>query len=174
MIYLISDTHFNHKNIIKYENRPFNNIEHMNKVLIENWNNAISDKDKVYHLGDFGWGNKETITNLVSRLNGYKILIKGNHDGHSAKWYHDAGFDDVIDGGIMLDEFYLLTHKPVYSDDVYWKHHLPFINIHGHIHSEEVGTDRYVNVSVEHTEYKPILFNVVKETHRNCAYLFNR
>lgn len=156
MIYLIADTHFNHKNIIKYEDRPFNTIEEMNETLISNWNNTISKHDKVYHLGDFGWGNKEEITRLVSQLNGYITLIKGNHDGHSNKWYNDAGFNDVIDGGMVLEEFILLSHKPLYVNN-----HMPYINIHGHLHSNSMSGKKYINVGVERINYRPILLDTL-------------
>ncbi len=106
MIYLISDTHFNHKNIIGYENRPFDSVEEMNQQLIANWNKMISNKDTIYHLGDFASGNYDEVKTIADQLNGYKILIKGNHDrNHSKSWWHRIGFDDVIDGGIILDNF---------------------------------------------------------------------
>ena len=60
MRYFISDTHFNHKNVIKYDKRPFDSLEEMEWEIIKRWNNTVSNKDIVYHLGDFGfkWGNK--------------------------------------------------------------------------------------------------------------------
>ena len=156
MIYLISDTHFNHKNIIEYEDRPFNNVKEMNKTLIDNWNEVVSKHDKVYHLGDFGWGNKKEITRLVSRLSGYITLIKGNHDGHSNKWYNEAGFNDVIEGGMILDEFILLSHKPLYINN-----HMPYINIHGHLHGNNMVGKKYINVGVERINYRPILLDTL-------------
>lgn len=158
MIYLISDTHFNHKNIIDYEDRPFKDVEEMNKVLIENWNNTISKHDKVYHLGDFGWGNKEEIKRLVSQLSGYITLIKGNHDGHSNNWYNDAGFNDVIEGGMVLEEFILLSHKPLYVNK-----HMPYINIHGHLHGNSMSGSQYINVGVERINYRPIMLDDLLE-----------
>ena len=62
MIYLSGDLHFNHSNIIKYCNRPFKNVEEMNRVIIDNWNALIKFDDTVYHLGDFAFGNRKTIT----------------------------------------------------------------------------------------------------------------
>lgn len=149
MIYLISDTHFNHKNILRYCNRPFKSIEDMNSVLIENWNNVVSKKDTIYHLGDFAWGNKETVSKLLSKLNGNKILIKGNHDRKSCKWYLECGIEVCLDGGILLNDKYLLTHKPIGSS---------FVNIHGHIHNDIIGDNKHINVSVEQINYTPVLF----------------
>ena len=162
MIYLTSDQHFGHIKIMEYENRPFKTVSEMNDFMITQWNKTVSNKDTVYVLGDFAWGNKEAVSLFVSMLNGYKILIKGNHDKNSKTWYHDAGFNDVIDGGIILDDFYLLTHKPLYMNE-----NMPFVNIHGHTHSMCFDSKLYVNVGVDVLNYKPILFNEIKERYKD-------
>jgi len=158
MIYIISDTHFNHKNIIDYSHRPFNSVEDMNAQMINNWNKVVSNKDTIYHLGDFSWGNKEFVSSIVSKLNGEKILIKGNHDKHSAKWYRECGFDTVVNGGIILDEFYLLSHRPMFMTD-----DMPYVNLHGHIHQNNMEGNKYFNVSVEQTNYEPIALDKIKK-----------
>lgn len=79
-IWFSSDTHFGHENIIKYCDRPFKNVDHMNEVIIDNWNSVVSSGDTVYHLGDVALGQIDKSLACVSRLNGYKILILGNHD----------------------------------------------------------------------------------------------
>jgi len=76
MIYFTSDTHFDHENIIKYCNRPFKDVNHMNESMIENWNNTVNDTDTVMHLGDFSFKSDK----FINRLNGNITLIKGNHD----------------------------------------------------------------------------------------------
>ncbi len=92
MIYFVSDTHFNHKNIIDYCNRPFNSVDEMNNVLIQNWNATVSNNDIIYHLGDFALGRKDTIMEITSNLNGKKYLIRGNHDNWSVSFYESIGF----------------------------------------------------------------------------------
>ena len=72
-IYFISDTHFNHKNIIKYCNRPFKDVEEMNKVLIENWNNTVTDFNTIFHLGDVALTNESEMKEIISKLKGKKI-----------------------------------------------------------------------------------------------------
>lgn len=159
MLYIISDTHFNHKKVIEYEDRPFKNVEEMNKIIIENWNKTISTMDTIYHLGDFAWGNKGKIKKIVQQLNGYKILIKGNHDrNHSKTWWYDVGFNDVIDGSLILENKYILSHEPIEGLEK-----TNFINIHGHIHKYKMESPKYYNACVEHLKYTPILFDRIKE-----------
>ena len=94
-VYFIADTHFGHKNIIEYENRPFGNVEEMDKVLIKNWNNTVSKADTVFMLGDFSFYGKEKTMNICQSLNGKKILVMGNHDKHTPNWYRECGFEEV-------------------------------------------------------------------------------
>ena len=168
--YFISDTHFNHKNIIKYCNRPFKDVEEMNKVLIKNWNEAITDFDTVFHLGDVALTNESEIKELIPKLNGKKILIKGNHDKKSKEFFSKAGFWIVTESSLKLDdEKIILSHKPLKDTEI------PegYINVHGHIHNnplhkinpetnemeypEELYSEKlHFNVSVDVIEFKPI------------------
>lgn len=79
-VFFTSDTHFGHSNIIKYCQRPFNSAEHMDEVLISNWNEVVSPQDIVFHLGDFCFGSDKEWIKILQRLNGTKYLILGNHD----------------------------------------------------------------------------------------------
>ncbi len=80
MNYFISDLHFGHANVIKFDNRPFKDVEEMNEKLIRNWNETVTKKDVIYILGDFIWGTNKQWLEIVPRLKGRKILIRGNHD----------------------------------------------------------------------------------------------
>lgn len=92
-VFLTSDLHFGHKNIIEYEKRPFRNIEDMNAGIIKNWNKVVSNDDMVFCLGDVSFGGAEMTKECVSQLQGKKILIMGNHDrGRSISWWMDKGF----------------------------------------------------------------------------------
>lgn len=147
--WVISDTHFFHSKIIEYTNRPFESVEHMNKVLVRNWNELISQDDIVYHLGDFAMG-KENVAELVQQLNGKIILIVGNHDRKGKQWFRDQGFIDAVKE-VSIGKF-LLTHKPK-------REGLPdgVINIHGHMHGKTADLDKdiYMDYSVECTNYAP-------------------
>lgn len=76
MIYFIADTHFYHNNIIKYCDRPFEDVEEMNNYIVKKWNSVVKPNDIILHLGDVGFGLKEQLIPLIASLNGNKILIK--------------------------------------------------------------------------------------------------
>ena len=96
MIYFIADTHFNHENIIKYCDRPFSNAKEMNEYIIQKWNSVVKEDDIVYHLGDVGFGTTEMLKELISRLNGTKILLRGNHDfKRGVNGWKEVGFSEV-------------------------------------------------------------------------------
>jgi len=79
MIYLTSDLHIFHTNVIRYCNRPFNTVEEMNEALVANWNFVVDVDDSVYCLGDFSMAARPVET-FTKRLNGIKYLVPGNHD----------------------------------------------------------------------------------------------
>lgn len=77
--FFTSDTHFGHANIINLCKRPFRDVNHMNDMLVENWNSVVTDDDTVFHLGDFALGGSDVWNKVLSRLNGKMYLILGNH-----------------------------------------------------------------------------------------------
>lgn len=91
---MISDTHFGHANIIGYENRPFESLSQMDNILIKNWNSVVKKNDVIYHLGDFAFHyDEQKLKDLLSKLNGHKVLIIGNHDcNHNAKFWRMVGY----------------------------------------------------------------------------------
>jgi calcineurin-like phosphoesterase family protein len=147
--FLIADLHLGHKNILKYENRPFANLQEQDKVITFNWNKVVKKEYEVYVLGDISFYPKEKTKEILSQLNGRKILVMGNHDKcHSLKYWFDVGFEIVSRYPICLTEYNLwLSHEPMYMDNgtVYG-------NIYGHVHSK--GTENCV--SVEMINYTPI------------------
>ena len=163
--FIIADTHFNHSNIIKYCNRPFTNVEDMDNQLIKNWNQFVKKDDIVYHLGDFALGNIEKIAEYRSKLNGKIFLIMGNHDIYNIKKYYEAGFDKVYDKPIIYNDFFILSHKPMFLTE-----NMPYANIFGHVHNDPkyISTsDNSFCVSIEKINYKPILFNDITKIIRN-------
>ena len=155
--FFIADTHFGEDNIRRYENRPFENVCEMDKALIENWNSVVSSKDEVYVLGDFGADKCEK--EFLSKLNGTKYLIKGNHDVYSNEYYRNAGFAEVYDMPILYKGFWILSH-----DSIYVNSNMPYANIFGHVHNNPIVKDyssQHFCVSVERISYTPISFEKI-------------
>jgi len=161
--FLISDTHFGHDNVYKFKDndgvkgtiRPWaKNATEGDAIMLENWNSVVKPTDKVYHLGDVAF--RRSSLDILSKMNGKKILIKGNHDIFDLKDYAKYFVD--IRGTFDLYD-YVLTHVPIHPDELYrWKG-----NIHGHLHARVVDDTRYFNVSVEQINATPILFDEVVE-----------
>ena len=179
-IYLISDTHFAHKNIMKYENRPFKDLIDMREKLILNWNMLVKPEDTVIHLGDFGMCNKDAASEILSRLNGHKILIKGNHDSHGDQWFLDAGFEEVHKYLVLheKDKTILCTHQPYkIPEELKNKYDL---HLYGHVHGKGNEPGLYPTVArngacmcVERWDYKPVLLDEVIDLCASAPYSFN-
>lgn len=137
-IWVISDTHFGHENIIQYCRRPFANAEIMDENLVENWNSVVKENDIVYHLGDvyFGVNGRDALP----KLKGRKRLVLGNHD--EGKDTILLKYFQKIMVWRMFPEFgLLLTHVPVHESSLLrgptGNENSPdkLKNIHGHIHA---------------------------------------
>lgn len=152
-VFITSDSHFGHKNIIEYCNRPFADVDEMNAALIERWNSVVGKDDMVIHLGDVGLGSREKIGAIVRQLNGRKMLIMGNHDHFRENQYREMGFETVSRFPILWNKFFLLSHAPLELSETN-----PFFNIYGHIHTDEEYQDTSNSkcVCVERTNYTPI------------------
>lgn len=147
MIYFIADTHFYHNNIIKYCNRPFKDVLEMNETIINNWNNTVIDNDTIYHLGDVALCSNELLAPIINRLNGKKILIRGNHDTRSVVAFEKMGFTVLRNAPISIDKYKLiLSHIPL-PDTM-----IPngYINIHGHIHNKPLNESKHKGGKVEY------------------------
>lgn len=122
-IFVIADTHFSHKKMEEV-GRPKN----FNDIIIKNWNSLVRSNDIVIHLGDVIFSRASELSSINKRLNGIKILVKGNHDKNKFYWYMERGFNFCCDA-FRLDNIYF-THEPtveIPSGCLY--------NVHGHIHN---------------------------------------
>jgi len=157
-IFLISDTHFGHTNILNFTRadgtlvRPgFRNTHEMDEKIIENWNKVIRPQDKVYHLGDVYIGSQQNCKHILMRLNGHKRLVLGNHDKGKDTVLNT--YFDKIDMWRIFKEFNLiLSHIPLREDQLRKVEY----NVHGHIHQQRSPSEMYKCVCVEHTDYTPI------------------
>jgi calcineurin-like phosphoesterase family protein len=189
--FVISDTHFGHTN--SWEKfkladgsplRPFTSNEEMDETMIERWNAKVKPNDVVYHLGDVVINRKHL--HLVKRLNGKKRLVRGNHDIFKDKEYYEVGFESLYGVRVFTDKF-ILSHIPLHPDSITERFK---VNVHGHLHANEVMRERevcvdrgindyytqipaqyetvrevdprYLCVSVEHTNYEPLSFEEVE------------
>ncbi len=152
-VYLIADTHFNHENIIDYCNRPFKIVKEMNDYIISKWNSVVKENDLVVHLGDFGFGGKECLGEINKKLNGIKILVKGNHDYCiSDNTWQEIGFMAVRDKDLVLNNF-VFSHFPLEVPKECY-------NIFGHIHNKPLdkkfSKSNHICVSCEIVDYTPV------------------
>lgn len=178
-IFLISDTHWGHEAAVKHFKREdgsplrdFESAEACDEFMVEQWNKVVRSQDKVYHLGDVVMPkNHKKLDEIMPRLNGTKVLIKGNHDELKPGRYLEH-FKDIR-GSHLLDNL-VLTHIPVHSASLLrWRG-----NIHGHLHAysvlkanhiqngtimyhEQAVDPKYFCVSVEQINYTPIPFETV-------------
>lgn len=163
-IWLISDTHFFHENIIRYCNRPFDNAQHMNEQLLDNWNSVVKPGDKVYHLGDVFLGGKdgqEEFKKFWPRLNGKKRLVVGNHD--NIKFLSNGGFFEKVMLWRWFDEL-LFTHVPTHPTSLGEARvgYDRVVNVHGHTHDKGSPVGPYISVCAELINYTPIHVEEVK------------
>ena len=176
-VFLVSDTHFGHMGICKFMRndgvtklRPWDSAEEMDEEMVKRWNETVKPTDKVYHLGDVVINRKAM--GIMRRLNGDKVLIRGNHDifrdDDYRQHFRELRAYHVMNGMI-------LSHIPLHSDSM----GRFGVNIHGHLHANRVrkarGVDartgdilysdeidvRYHCVCVEQTDFTPILFEDV-------------
>lgn len=147
-----SDPHFHHQNVIEYCKRPFCCKHSMNEGLIMRHNNVVTKTtQRVFCLGDFAMGSNMAIARVLARLNGYKILIKGNHDRGRNKMA-ELGFDEVW-----------LNAECTYNGQTVFMQHVPDrvrhvdfdIHLCGHVHEKWCKTHNIINVGVDVWNLEP-------------------
>ena len=171
-VFLVSDTHFGHAGVCRFTHpddpdvklRPWDNADEMDEEMIQRWNDRVRPTDKVYHLGDVVINRKALKT--LHRLNGDKVLIRGNHDifpdVEYREYFRELRAYHVMNGMI-------LSHIPIHPESL----GRFGVNIHGHLHASRVKMapvgkygipvidPRYHCVCVEQTDFTPILFEDV-------------
>ncbi len=169
MVYLTADQHEGHKNIIKYCNRPYKDVDQMRDGLVKKHNSVVTSKDTVFHLGDFSWAKKaEDVDAYLEQLNGKHHLLIGNHDYKqtlkSSLWESVQHYKELK---IRHDEekyFLILCHYPIESwNKMYWSS----IHLHGHTHETltHLITNRLdVSVDAKWTKGYPVnMANILDE-----------
>lgn len=156
-IFIISDTHFGHENILKFKTedglpvRSFKDVHDMNETMVERWNKTVKDSDIVYHLGDvyFEKGHE-----VLPRLKGRKRLVLGNHDNAKSPYLHNT-FQKIMLWREFKEFNCVMTHVPVHESSLFKRKY----NLHGHIHNNNhrglIEDERYINCCVEVNDYIP-------------------
>ncbi len=146
--YFTSDLHLGHKNICNFRTE-FSSVEEHFNVVKENYHKVVRKNDKVYLLGDIAF-NKDMLEE-VKTWYGEKVLICGNHDLEKGITMKDLCnvYSEIYSFRRYKD--FWLTHCPMHQDELYNR-----ICVHGHTHSKQIDDPRYINICLEHTEYKPL------------------
>ncbi len=141
-VWFTSDLHFSHKNIMKFcpNTRPYRDIREMNEHLIEIWNSSVGFQDIVFIIGDFSFGTEEESIKFLSRLNGTKVLVVGNHDekmvrnsaNFRAQFAMVKDYVKINIEGIKI----VMFHFPVWEWDSMQR---GSIHLHGHVHGAKTG-----------------------------------
>lgn len=158
--FFTSDTHWGHKNIIKYSNRPFADVDEMNEAMIERWNSRVGPEDIVYHLGDIAFMPAKRFEGIAYRLNGIIHVCPGNHDP-----------DDLL----ALDRWASVTpYREIYADNkkvimchyamrVWNKSHRGALMLYGHSHGSLPGSNQSLDVGVDCWDYYPVTIREITD-----------
>jgi calcineurin-like phosphoesterase family protein len=161
-VHFISDLHFGHLNIIRYCNRPFRDLEHMEEQMIIKWNEAVEKGDIVFYGGDMAYGKRsKPLEEYLKQLNGKIYYVKGNHDKRKGSPITMYTYIEFSYGDLK----FRLVHNP---DE--WKHYKGWV-IHGHHHNNHPveypmvsKENRTINVSCELLNYRPMPLQDILDT----------
>jgi len=169
-MWFTSDHHFWHNNIIEYDNRPFDHLNHMHYELIRRWKIYVHPDDEVYYLGDFALRDNKATLDLLTELPGKIIFVKGNHDMKTNKLKRVC--HTVVDEAVIKlgSHRIRLSHYPYHSDHTEEDRYLdkrPHNDgkwlIHGHIHDLWTVKEKMINVGVTQWNYTPVHANSILE-----------
>ena len=169
-LFVTADTHFGHKNVIQYCNRPFSSIEEMDETIIRNWNSVVMPSDTVIHLGDFALGPKGSLAHYVEQLNGTILLMKGNHDRTASFWRQFDPKIKMLEYGYCLPAMthgysgIIFSHRPMELSQI------PdgYVNLHGHIHStptnRKYNYPPHIDCGVDYWNFTPQSIKTILDT----------
>lgn len=184
-VWITSDTHFGHANIIKFCERPFADVHEMNKVLTENWNKVVHPDDHVLHLGDFAFRQKNGIDEYASKLNGKIFILPGNHDKIQQLLLLSTNGSPVENRWQVMPHIMTyfvqrtrekveLCHYPILAWNA--RHH-GRVHLHGHVHTKKGESKKpgYIylpntyDVGVDNNDYTPILLeDAIAKARESC------
>ncbi len=151
MIWFTADTHFGHKNIIKYCDRPFKDVDEMDRTLIDNWNVRVSKDDTIYFLGDFSFGRGPE---YQAELNGNIVFVKGSHDS----WLRAPYLLPITVRMCGEDKTIVLCH---YAMRTWEKSHYGSWHLFGHSHGNLPPYGLSFDVGVDCWDYYPVSLDMI-------------
>lgn len=165
-IWFTSDPHFGHANIIKYADRPFKTVHEMDETLVENFNKLIKPGDKLYILGDISFTGRD-LKEYISRINGVKYFIRGNHDPKQFdkslfEWVADVKLIKIGERSIFLSHF---AHR-VWPQSHYGAWHL-----YGHDHGNLADYGRSTDVGVDPWSFRPVNYDELEAKFKNVEVI---
>lgn len=166
MIFVTADLHMSHKNIIKHCNRPFNNVEEMDDMIIKNWNNRVSKKDTVYIVGDFTFRSSKHVREHVNALNGKIVLIEGNHDQKNPQIKEVFGICPQILTVKYYKQRIVLCHYQMANWAGKHRNVLPSWHLFGHSHgltNPDIIQPFSMDIGVDVHEFKPLSFEDIEK-----------
>lgn len=155
MDYWVADEHYFHRNVIRYCDRPVEDLDEMHDLLITNHNSIVKPSDTTVHLGDFAFASKSKVESIIKKLNGNHIFIAGCHD----KWLKKsaaARFIKRFGNTIIHGE-----HYPLRS---WFASYHGSINVHGHCHGKMEPLKRQWDVGVDNNNFCPVSTEYLIET----------
>jgi len=153
--FFTADTHFGHAKIMEYCSRPFDSVKQMDEEMIRRWNSVVSEKDEVYHVGDFSFHNTADSKKIRSLLHGKIYLIEGNHDGRNAgfEWIKPYYELKVEGQEIVLFHYGMRT----------WHHDLRGTwHLYGHSHGQLPSYGKSMDVGVDCHGFTPLSYTQVE------------
>jgi len=162
-LWLTSDEHYGHKNILRYQGRPFTTVDEMNQTLIAQHNQVVGDDGHVIHIGDFSFGKKENFLETVLQLKGTHYFMDGSHDRSLREYFEDEELSERHQEKIILlpklFEFTFGGRKVVlchYALRTWWASHYDSVHFYGHSHGKIEPGIRCRDIGVDTTNFYPI------------------
>lgn len=164
-IFFTSDLHLFHARVIEFDNRPYKDVNEMHEAIIKNHNEIVSEDSVLYILGDVAMGKDVAgAVKILKRMNGKKVLIKGNHDVVMLK---EQSFRDCFE---MIVDYYRPTlhgfkiamfHYPIAEWDQAYRGSW---HLHGHIHLGKAAIEesKFLNVGIMNNNYRPFSFKQIE------------
>jgi len=159
VVYFTADHHFGHRNILRFCNRPFDDVDEHDRELIDRWNSTVTSVDIVWHLGDFSYrGGGKLARKVFSQLRGSKHLICGNHDGQTVRELPWSSVRDYADISVE-DQRLILFH---YSMKVWPSMRNGAVQLYGHSHGKMPADRQSIDVGVDNWAFRPVSWPEIK------------